>query len=419
MKLALLLTSALILTACATPPLAQATATDVSSVAKVAQPAPELTQEQRHALWKRDFIARAIAKGYAPDLVNGVIIPAKINPLALERDANQPEFTKPVWSYVDGAASDARISDGRDKLIQTGRRFDDIEARYRVPREVLTAIWGLESSYGRILGTHDIVDSLSTFAFEGRRQKFGEQQLFAVLDLLASGEVRREQLTGAWAGAMGMTQFIPTTFRDYAVDFDGNGNKDLWTDPGDALASAASYIARSGWREGEPVMEEVKLPDGFDYSVTDGSRKSVNDWTGLGVQPVSGQRWNLDEGFLEAKLIAPGGARGPKFLTFKNFDVLKRYNNSTSYVMGISVLADAFAGAPGIQQDWPRGDELLSFEDKKAMQQRLTDLGFDTQGVDGRIGPNSRKAIRAWQAANGLTADGYVEQRLFKRMMGL
>lgn len=414
MKTILLLSSALILSACASAPLAQATPAEAvkTSVAKI-----ELTQEQRHALWKRDFMDRAISKGYAPDLVRSVIIPAKINPLALERDANQPEFTKPVWSYVDGAASDARISDGREKMADTAATFQAIEARYRVPRNVLTAIWGLESSYGRILGTHDIVDSLSTFAFEGRRKNFGEQQLFAILDLIAAGDVRPEQLTGAWAGAMGMTQFIPTTFRDYAVDFDGNGNKDLWTDPGDALASAASYIARSGWREGEPVMTEVRLPNRFDYSVTDGSRKTVNEWTGLGVQPVSGDRWSPDEGFLEAKLIAPGGARGPKFLTFKNFDVLKRYNNSTSYVMGISVLADAFAGRPGIQQDWPRGDELLSFEDKKAMQQRLTDLGFDTQGVDGRIGPNSRKALRAWQTANGLTADGYIEQRLFKQMM--
>ncbi len=416
MKTALLLTTALFLASCAGAPVAKAEAPAEPQVAVMA-PAENLTQAQRYARWKEDFINRAITKNYAPILVRNVISPAKINPLALERDANQPEFTKPVWSYVDSAASDARIEQGQNKMTEVDPVFDTIEARYRVPREVLTAIWGLESSYGRILGTHDIIDSLSTFAFEGRRQKFGETQLFGILDLLSSGDVRREQLTGAWAGAMGMTQFIPTTFRDYAVDLDGNGNKDLWTDPGDALASAANYISRSGWREGEPVMTEVKLPVGFDYSVTDGSKKSVNTWTGLGVQPVSGQRWSPAAGFLDAKLIAPGGAKGPKFLTFKNFDVLKRYNNSTSYVMGISILADALERKPGIQQDWPRGDELLSFENKKSMQQKLTDLGFDTKGVDGRIGPNSRRAIRAWQAANGLTADGYMEQRLFKRLM--
>jgi membrane-bound lytic murein transglycosylase B len=420
MKTVLLVTSSLMLAACASTSVAEAEAgpeAQLRPAVVIAEPAAGLSQAERFEFWKGQFINAAIAKNYAPDLVRSVVLPAKINPLALERDANQPEFTKPVWSYVDSAASDARISSGRSKMTEVDPVLDIIEARYRVPREVLTAIWGLETSYGRILGKHDIIDSLSTFAFEGRRQKFGEQQLYALLDLLASGDVRREQLVGAWAGAMGMTQFIPTTFRDYAVDLDGNGNKDLWTQPGDAIASAANYISRSGWRAGEPVMTEVKLPTGFDYSVTDSTKKTVNDWTALGVQPVSGRRWSTEAGFLEAKLIAPGGARGPKFLTFKNFDVLKRYNNSTSYVMGISVLSDALARKPGIQQDWPRGDELLSFENKKAMQQKLTDLGFDTQGVDGRIGPNSRRAIRAWQAANGLTADGYMEQRLFKRLM--
>lgn len=427
MKKLLIISTAFFLASCANAPVADAEPVPTPEVAAEAPasdpvkrrdpPAIELTQDQRYANWKTVFIERAIAKNYDPALVRSVILPAKINPLALERDANQPEFTKPVWSYVDNAASEARISGGQDKMTEVDPVFDMIEGRYRVPRQVLTAIWGLESSYGRILGRHDIIDSLSTFAFEGRRQKFGETQLFAVLDLLASGDVQREQLVGAWAGAMGMTQFIPTTFRDYAVDFYSDGNKDLWTDPGDALGSAANYLSRMGWRTGEPVMTEVKLPANFDYSVTDGSKKTINEWTAIGVEPVSGQRWNASAGFLDAKLIAPGGARGPKFLTFKNFDVLRRYNNSTSYVMGISILADALERKPGIQQDWPRDDVAISFEDKKAMQQKLTDLGFSTGGVDGRIGPNSRRAIRAWQAANGLVADGYIEQRLFKKLM--
>lgn len=421
MKSVILLSSTLFLASCANAPLAEAEPfpePEAAAEQPAAQvPTENLTQEERFEAWKINFIDRAIAKNYAPDLVRSVVLPAKINPLALERDANQPEFTKPVWSYVDGAASEARISGGRNKMTEVDSVLDIVEDRYRVPREVLTAIWGLETSYGRILGKHDIIDSLSTFAFEGRRKSFGEKQLVALLDLLVAGDVRLEQLTGAWAGAMGMTQFIPSTFRDYAVDLDGNGNKDLWTDPGDALASAANYISRSGWQAGEPVMTEVKLPAKFDYSVTDGSKKTLNQWTAIGVQPVSGRRWNAGAGHLEAKLIAPGGAKGPKFLTFKNFDVLKRYNNSTSYVMGISVLSDALARKPGIQQDWPRGDKLLSFSDKKALQQKLTDLGYSTGGVDGRIGPNSRRAIRAWQAANGLTADGYMEQTLFKRLM--
>jgi len=408
----LLSASIFALASCAAAPVAEAETPAAKSSTKA------MTQQQRFDQWKKVFITEAVGKGYDLALLNQVIAPAQINPKAIERNDNQPEFSKPVWSYVDGVASNARVQGGRNKMTETDAVFDAVEARYRVPREILTAIWGLETSYGKIMGNHDIVDSLATFAFEGRRQKFGTQQLYAVLDLLKAGDIRQDQLTGAWAGAMGMTQFIPTTFRDYAVDFDGDGYKDLWNNPADALGSAAHYLSRFGWREGEPIMTEVRLPTGFDYSVTDGSKRTVNQWTAMGIEPVSGQRWSAGAGFLEAKLISPGGSRGPKFLTFKNFDVLKRYNNSTSYVMGLSVLSDTFEGKPGIVQDWPRGDKPLSFEDKKALQQRLTDLGYTTGGVDGMIGPNSRRAIRAWQAANGLPADGYIEQRLFRKLMG-
>jgi len=201
----------------------------------------------------------AAEKGYDRDLLARVITPAKINKLALDRDRAQPEFTKPVWSYVDGAASADRLNKGRAKLTEADAVFAQVEDRYPVPRHILTAIWGLETAYGRIMGSHDIVSALSTFAFEGRRSKFGEQQLFAVLDMLAAGDVREDQLIGSWAGAMGMTQFIPTTFRDYAVDFDGDGNKNLWGSQGDALGSAAHYLARSGWRAGEQQLANGQL----------------------------------------------------------------------------------------------------------------------------------------------------------------
>lgn len=401
---------------CAASPNAQAQ-TFPSATIPVTQPTSELSQKQRFDNWKVDFISRAIAKGYDREMVTSLIEDAEINELALDRDRSQPEFTKPVWSYVDNAASADRLNTGRAKLAEVDAVFDAVEGRYNVPRHILTAIWGLETSYGRIMGNHDIISALSTFAFEGRRTRFGEQQLFALLDMVAAGDVRPEQLNGSWAGAMGMTQFIPTTFRDYAVDFDNDGNKDLWDNPEDALGSAAHYLARHGWRKAEPVMTEVSVPSGFDYSLLEGTKKTINDWTALGVAPVTGQRWSDDAGFLEAKMIAPGGHRGPKILTFKNFDVIKKYNNSTSYAMGITVLGDALRGRATLRTPWPRDDEPLSFEDKKALQTKLTALGYSTGGVDGQIGPNSRKAIRAWQRANGLPADGYMEQRLFQRLM--
>jgi len=377
----------------------------------------EEAQQKRFEAWKTDFINRATSKGYDRVLVTSVIQPATINELALERDSDQPEFTKPVWSYVDNAVSTDRLNTGTSKLIENEDVFNAIEARYPVPRHILTAIWGLETAYGRIMGNHDVVSALSTFAFEGRRTEFGEQQLFAILDMLAANQVKQEQLTGSWAGAMGMTQFIPTTFRDYAVDFNSDGNKDLWDNAYDALGSAAHYLGQHGWRKGEPVMIEVAVPSGFDYSLSETATKTVDEWTALGVRPVTGERWTSDQGPLSAEMIAPAGHRGPILLTFKNFYVIKKYNNSTSYAMGITVLGDALRGVQTLHTDWPREDQALSFQDKQDMQVKLTQLGFDTKGIDGQIGPNTRKAIRAWQKNIGLPADGYMEQNLFKRLM--
>ncbi len=397
-----------------------ATATEAAQSGPQLENPPQaspLSQSEKFAHWKQDFISRAVAKGYDETLVRSLILPAKISEKALDRDRSQPEFTKPVWSYVDNAANATRLNGGRGQLGDNRLMFDAIEARYQVPREYLTSIWGLESAYGKIQGDYDLISALATFAHDGRRSAFGEQQLFAVLDIVRDGYVRPDQLKSSWAGAMGMMQFIPTTFRDYAVDFNNDGNKDLWNSSEDAVGSAAHYLSRHGWRWREPVLTEVALPSGFDYALSDGTKKSVNDWTALGVAPIGGQRWSADAGFLEAKLLVPSGHKGPKFLTFKNFDVIKRYNNSTSYALGISVLAEALDGKVAIKTPWPRGDEPLSRTDKETMQRRLTALGFDTKGVDGQIGPNTRRAIMAWQKAKGLIPDGYMTQALFQKLI--
>jgi len=413
--------SVLALSACAATPEAAAqpqSRTSPSTVGITPPPArAALTQQERFNIWKSEFITRAVSLGYDKAMVERLILPAKIETRALERDKKQPEFSKPVWSYVDGAASAARLNGGRAKLSEQRTVFDAVEARYKVPRHILTSIWGLETAYGKVMGDYYPVDALATFAFEGRRTTFGENQLYALLDLLKSGSVRQGQLIGSWAGAMGMTQFIPATFRDYAVDFDDDGNKDLWENEADALGSAAHYLSRHGWRWGEPVMTEVAVDTNFDYSLVEGNKKTVNEWTALGVRPIGGQRWSADAGFLDAKLIAPGGYRGPKLLTFKNFDVIKKYNNSTSYAMGITVLGEALRGKSIISTDWPRNDKPLSFENKKAMQRKLNQLGFNVGGVDGVVGSGTRKGIRAWQASRGLPADGYMEQTLFKRLI--
>ena len=416
--------SSLLIVGCATPTamaadkIAADKTAHAATVPAVSTKTQKPSQKARFETWKTDFIERAIARGHNPAVVRAMIGPAKINPLALDRDKTQPEFNSPIWSYVDKTTSADRISRGKSLLSENGPLFRGIQERYRVSPHVLTAIWGLESSYGRILGNHNIIDALATFAFEGRRKTFGEEQLFASLDIVRSGKVRPAQLTGSWAGAMGMTQFIPTTFRDYAVDFDGDGNQDLWKNKADALGSAAHYLSRFGWRLSEPIYAEVKLSPRFDYSLSDGRKMSVNDWTALGAAPIGGQRWSAEAGYLEAKLLVPAGAKGPKFLTFKNFDVIKKYNNSTSYALGIATLSESYRDRPTIVAPWPKGDKQVGRTDLKRLQTRLTALGYDTKGADGIVGPNTRKAVRAWQASKGLTADGYIEKILFDKIIG-
>ena len=388
-----------------------------TQVLNTVQADPAFARTQRFEAWREDFTRRAIAKGYSPTLLARTVGQARINERAIERNSNQPEFTRPVWAYIQSAANPDRVQRGRAKLSEQAQTLEEIERIYGVPREILTAIWGLESSYGRIQGTHDIISSLATFAFEGRRQEFGETQLFAALDLIQSGAVRAEQLKGSWAGAMGMTQFIPTTFRDYAVDFDRNGNTDLWQSEADALASAANYLTRSNWQVGQPVMSEVVVPADFDFSQSETVRKSVSDWVAQGVRPANGLQYSPAALQLDAKLLVPAGHRGPKILTFQNFDAIKKYNNSTSYVLGIASLGRALKGETAIRTPWPESDAPVSFEEKKAMQRALTAQGFDTKGVDGMIGPATRKAIRDWQSSRGLPADGYVEQNLFRQIV--
>ena len=408
----------ILISACAAAPQsATVSAAEVATVAAPSKPVSEATAQEKFDAWKEDFITRAIAKGYDANLVRGFIGPAKLREDAIKSNDNQPEFVKPVWSYIENAMNASRLNGGRGQLASNSALFDRIDRDYGVDRHALTAIWGLESAYGKIQGNYDAVSALSSFAFDGRRQKFGETQLFAMLDLLSDKKVRQEQLYSSWAGAMGMMQFIPSTFRDYAVDYNKDGNIDMWNSQEDALASAANYLSRFGWRAGEPIMAEVRLPQGFDYGLSDGRKIFVSEWAARGVTPYQGGAFTPAAQMMEAKLYMPGGSKGPVFLTFKNFDVVKRYNNSSSYVTGIASLASGLDGKRMITHPWPKGDKALTLEKKKILQTALTALGYDTQGVDGQIGPNSRKAIRAWQAANNVPADGYVEQTLYARIV--
>ncbi len=363
--------------------------------------------------WVEGFRPRAAAQGISPATFDRAFRNASYMPDVVRRDQNQAEFTRPIWEYLDNAVSETRLSNGRAKLSQHGRLLQDIESRYGVEKEVVLAIWGMESSYGGFRGTTPIIPALATLAYDGRRGAFFEEQLIAALRIVQAGDISPEGMTGSWAGAMGHTQFMPTSYLQHAVDYTGDGRRDIWSDdPSDALASAAAYLAGYGWTRGQPWGVEVQLPQGFNYAQT-GSTRPVSEWTGMGVRLTSG---GAVPNHGAAQLFLPAGARGPAFLTFDNFRVIKRYNSSDSYAMGIGHLADRLRGAGSFQGTWPRGDRALSTAERQELQRLLTAHGYDTGGVDGRIGPNTLSAVRAYQAAAGLTPDGYVSADLLARL---
>ncbi len=378
------------------------------------EPAPRPTQAPQAAEatyrdfadWRDAFRARATAKGISDATFDRAFAGVQVNDKVVELDGRQAEFTKAIWEYLDSAVSETRISAGQEKAVQHAEILRQIEARYGVESEVVLAIWGLESAYGFNYGSIPVIESLATLAYEGRRRDFAEDQLLEALRIIQSGDITPDRMIGSWAGAMGHTQFIPTSYQAYAVDFTGDGRRDVWSDdPSDALASTANYLATFGWQTGAPWGVEVSLPAGFDYAIADQSiLRPVADWRALGITAIGGGALP-DHG--EAAILLPAGAAGPAFAIFKNFRVIKRYNNATSYAMAVGHLADRIAGAGPFQASWPRGDRPLSRSENQDMQRRLTELGFDTQGVDGIIGPNTGRAIRGFQAARGMVQDGY------------
>ncbi|MEP3845874.1 MAG: lytic murein transglycosylase [Paracoccaceae bacterium] len=365
--------------------------------------------------WISSFRARALSAGINSRTFDRAFEGVRYDAKVIERDRNQSEFTKTIWDYLDTAASDARVRNGKDALSRQRDVLEAIEARYGVEKEVVVAVWGLESAYGTFKGDNDIVQSLATLAYDGRRGRFFESQLIAALKILQAGDVAPRTMTGSWAGAMGHTQFIPTSYLDYAVDFTGDGKRDIWSDdPSDALASTAAYLNRFGWVTGQPWGVEVKLPGNFDYGLA--SRKISNSpaqWAQLGVLGLNGK---AVQNFGSASILLPAGGQGAAFMIFKNFSVIERYNTADAYVIGVGHLSDRIKGGSKIQSDWPRDDRALTFSERKELQQRLTSAGFSTQGVDGKIGPLTIEAVRQYQRSAGLIPDGYPSLRLLTQL---
>lgn len=385
-----------------------ATAPAPAARAAPAQPGESFTA------WRAGFRARALAAGVSAATFDAAFDGVAPNARVLELDSFQPEFARPIWDYLDSAVSATRVANGRLQAAEKADALKRIEARYGVDAPVFLAIWGVESAFGANYGDIPVIEALATLAYEGRRRAFGEEQLLAALRILDAGDVTPGRMVGSWAGAMGHTQFIPTSFEAYAVDFTGDGRRDLWSaDALDALASTANYLSRFGWTLGAPWGVEAALPGGFDHALADERRRPTADWRALGVTRIDGAPLE-DHG--DAALILPAGARGPAFIVYPNFFVIKRYNNATSYALAVGHLADRIAGGGPFVSPWPRGERALSRGEKEEMQARLTQLGFDTRGADGVVGPDTRAAIRAWQGARGLPADGFDSAALLEAL---
>ncbi len=370
---------------------------------------------QRFQNWLRAFKPRAEAQGIEPDVLDRSLQGLRYDADVIRRDRNQSEFTKTIWEYLDSAASDARIANGTSALSKHRKTLEAIEAKYGVEKEVVVAVWGLESAYGGYRGNSNVLRSLATLAFNGRRGAFFEEQLIAALRIIQSGDTSPANMTGSWAGAMGHTQFMPTSYLEYAVDFTGDGRRDIWSDdPTDALASTAAYLKNFGWTKGQPWGVEIRIPDGFNYTLAKRSvTKDPSAWAQLGVVDLNG-RAVPDYG--PASVLLPAGGNGAAFLIFENFAVIEKYNSADAYVIGVGHLSDRIKGGPAIQTAWPHEDRALTLKERKELQTRLTQQGFDTQGIDGKIGPLTIEAVRSFQLASGLKPDGYASLNVLKKL---
>ncbi|ALZ83649.1 murein transglycosylase [Pseudomonas oryzihabitans] len=387
---------------------------NASANAAEAMPQPDESFEQ----WRSRFRTLALGRGVSAATFDQAFAGVEPDPAVIAADRSQPEFTKPVWEYLESAVSPLRVRNGKSLLIQQAGLLASLEARYGIEPARLVAFWGMESNYGNNMGNKGVIRSLATLAYEGRRPDFAQDQLIAALGILQHGDVTADRMIGSWAGAMGQTQFIPTTYDQYAVDFDGDGRRDIWGSTADALASTANYLKASGWQDGKPWGYEVRVPTNFDYSLADmGVRKTLAEWNALGVQGLGlPQPAALPSD--SASLLLPAGHRGPAFLVFNNFRTILRYNNSSSYALGVALLSERYRDAGQIAGSWPTDDLPLSRSERVELQQRLAALGLDPGSADGIIGANTRKAIRAYQQSQGWPADGYPNHQLLEKLRG-
>jgi membrane-bound lytic murein transglycosylase B len=368
----------------------------------------------------RKFIARlwplaekrGVSRATFDAAFKDVTFDSKIIPSA----KSQPEFVKPIWQYLQSAVSSARIQRGRAKADDVGSWLTKAKSAYGVDESVVMGIWGMETEFGAFEGAENVIRALASLAFVHFRGDYFRDELLAALQILEEGDIGPREMRGSWAGAMGQTQFMPSSFNQYAVDFEGHGRRDIWNSAPDAIGSTANYLAKHGWIAGEPWGFEVRLPQGFKLTNADSTRFApMSSFAERGVARADGGELPRAG---EAQLLIPAGLKGPIFLVTANFKTIKSYNDSTAYALGVSLLGDEIMRRGSLRASWPVHDPLLSEREVRDLQTRLRKMGYDIGKVDGRVGDALRAALRAYQEAIGAPPDGYPTLALLRKMRG-
>lgn len=384
------------------------------ALAAVVMPSTGVGAAEPFEDWLRGFRGEAAKAGIADSVLDTALGSVQPIPRVLELDRRQPEFMLTLWRYMEIYVPDRRVEQGKELLKKHAKLLAEVEKKYGVPPRFLVAFWGVETDFGRNFGAFHMLSAVATLAHDARRRDFFKTQFMSAIRLVGMGDVPVD-VKSSWAGAMGNMQFIPTTFEAYAVDYDGDGRRDLWNSLPDAFASASNYLKSVGWDPDYTWGREVQLPKGFDLSLAGlQERKKIADWQKLGVRKVGGG--NLPGADIEASLLLPAGAAGPVFLVYNNFRTIMRWNTSQLYAIAVGHLADRFIGLPRLSVEKPADAQMLRYADIEEMQRLLTKIGFDTGGIDGRAGPMTRAAIRNFQKSVNLPADAHPTFGLLERL---
>lgn len=380
-----------------------------------ALPRPLLAADADFAAWLLELRAEALAKGISAGTLDVALKDLEPIQKIIDLDRNQPEFTQTFWRYMEPRITDTRIAEGQVKLAQNEKVLAEVESAHGVPAESLMAFWGLETNYGGYMGEFQVIAALATLAWDERRSAFFRTELLNALTILDQGHIANAAMIGSWAGAMGHFQFLPSTFLNNALDFDADGRKDIWADLGDAFASAGNFLKNSGWKPGVPWGYEVVMPADFPWEETGAdNRQIVERWQTLGVRRPGGG--DLTHQNRSGAILLPAGWQGPAFVVLDNFYTILRWNNSHLYAISVGHLSDRIAGKGPFKAQPPAEEERLARAEIEQMQIYLNALGYDSGTPDGKVGPKTRAALRAFQLKNGFPADAYPTRAVIEAM---